>query len=92
MGGRAWGIKVGDGECSSLHGHCNLADSMSRDGIAPYFNKHQILDESDDLHPDPQFMPFAAKDKYHGTEGPIHTSFNDYYEVSTAPFTFWSRH
>jgi choline dehydrogenase-like flavoprotein len=24
-------------------------------------------------------MPHAAKDKYHGTNGPIHTSFNDHY-------------
>jgi choline dehydrogenase-like flavoprotein len=24
-------------------------------------------------------MPHAAKDKYHGNDGPIHTSFNDYY-------------
>jgi hypothetical protein len=26
-------------------------------------------------------MPIAAKDEYHGTNGPIHTSFNDYWEV-----------
>ncbi|OQO01177.1 hypothetical protein B0A48_13420 [Cryoendolithus antarcticus] len=50
------------------------------DGIAPYFNKHQCLDDMGDRHPDPQFMPFAARDKHHGADGPIHTSFNDYYE------------
>lgn len=52
-----------------------------RDGMAPYLKKHQCLDESSDAHPDPQFMPYAGKDQYHGTDGPIHTSFNDYYEV-----------
>jgi hypothetical protein len=56
-----------------------------REGIAPYFNKHQCLDESDNVHPDPQFMPYAAKDKHHGRDGPIHTSFNDYYEVYKFP-------
>ena len=25
-------------------------------------------------------MPYAATDKHHGNDGPIHTSFNDYYE------------
>ncbi|KAK4996892.1 hypothetical protein LTR66_003596 [Elasticomyces elasticus] len=50
------------------------------EGLAPYFRKHQTLDppETDDKHPDPQFMPNAASDEYHGTNGPIHTSFNDY--------------
>lgn len=48
--------------------------------MAPYFRKHQCLDDNGDLHPDKQFMPHAAKDKHHGNSGPIHTSFNDYYE------------
>lgn len=52
------------------------------DDLAPYFSKHQTLDPPETAHPDPQFMPYAASDKHHGTDGPIHTSFNDFY----APF------
>lgn len=51
------------------------------EGMAPYFRKHQCYDANGDLHPDPQFMPYAAQDNHHGTDGPVHTSFNDYYEV-----------
>lgn len=40
------------------------------------------LDSPETTPPNPQFMPHAAADKYHGTSGPIHTSFNDFY----APF------
>jgi choline dehydrogenase-like flavoprotein len=53
------------------------------EGMAPYFRKHQTYDANGDVHPDPQFMPYAAQEKHHGNEGPIHTSFNDYYEVSS---------
>jgi choline dehydrogenase-like flavoprotein len=51
------------------------------DGLVPYFQKHQTLDVNPHVEEanDPQFMPHAAKDKYHGTNGPIHTSFNDHY-------------
>ncbi|KAJ9621623.1 hypothetical protein H2203_007112 [Taxawa tesnikishii (nom. ined.)] len=52
------------------------------DDLAPYFSKHQTLDSPETTPPNPQFMPHAAADKYHGTSGPIHTSFNDFY----APF------
>lgn len=52
------------------------------EGMAPYFRKHQCYDSNGDDHPDPQFMPYAARDNHHGHDGPIHTSFNDYYEVS----------
>ncbi|USW56502.1 Putative glucose-methanol-choline oxidoreductase, FAD/NAD(P)-binding domain superfamily [Septoria linicola] len=31
-------------------------------------------------------MPTAAKSEYHGTDGPIHTSFNDYYEPFEVDF------
>ncbi|WPH01193.1 alcohol oxidase [Acrodontium crateriforme] len=31
-------------------------------------------------HTNPQYMPIAGPDQYHGKDGPIHTSFNDYYE------------
>ncbi|KAF2097109.1 alcohol oxidase [Rhizodiscina lignyota] len=47
--------------------------------IVPYFRKHQTLDTPEKMPSDPQFMPLAAADKYHGTNGPIHTSFNDHY-------------
>ena len=55
------------------------------DGMAPYFRKHQCYDPNGDVHPDPQFMPYAAKENHHGSDGPVHTSFNDYYEVSFRP-------
>ncbi|EXJ76070.1 uncharacterized protein A1O5_00578 [Cladophialophora psammophila CBS 110553] len=48
------------------------------EGMLPYFKKHQTLDNTP-RHSDPQFMPIAGGDKYHGTNGPIHTSFNDWY-------------
>ena len=50
------------------------------DGMLPYFKKHQHLDPPEKESADPQFMPNAAKEKNHGTSGPIHTSFNDYYQ------------
>ena len=54
------------------------------EGLAPYFRKHQCLDPLEKEPGDPQFMPTGMKAKYHGTEGPIHTSFNDFYQVSFA--------
>ncbi|KAL1582501.1 hypothetical protein WHR41_08793 [Cladosporium halotolerans] len=50
------------------------------EGMAPYFRKHQCYDPNGEVHPDPQFMPYAAKEGHHGNDGPIHTSFNDHYE------------
>ncbi|KAK5124436.1 hypothetical protein LTR85_001653 [Meristemomyces frigidus] len=50
------------------------------EGMAPYFKKHQTYDPPESEHPNKQYMPIAAKDEHHGTDGPIHTSFNDYYE------------
>ncbi|KAM0718028.1 hypothetical protein Q7P37_006360 [Cladosporium fusiforme] len=50
------------------------------DSLSPYFRKHQCYDPNGEVHPDPQFMPYAAKENHHGSEGPIHTSFNDCYE------------
>jgi len=32
--------------------------------------------------PEEKFMPIPAKSKHHGEDGPIHTSFNDFYHVS----------
>lgn len=46
------------------------------DGMQPYFRKHQTLDVAKKAPKNPQFMPDAARDKYHGNDGPIHTSFN----------------
>ncbi|KAF2793421.1 GMC oxidoreductase [Melanomma pulvis-pyrius CBS 109.77] len=58
------------------------------DGLVPYFRKHQTLDvpDSSALPEDKQFMPHAAREKYHGTDGPIHTSFNDFYMPLEADF------
>jgi choline dehydrogenase-like flavoprotein len=53
------------------------------EGLAPYFRLHQSYDPNGDVHPDKQFMPYAAKENHHGNDGPIHTSFNDYYEVKS---------
>lgn len=52
------------------------------EGMLPYFKKHQHLDLPPKPHSNPQYMPIAGPDQYHGNDGPIHTSFNDYYEVS----------
>lgn len=49
------------------------------EGLLPYFKKHQTLDKVEIKSKDPQFMPHGDPEKYHGTEGPIHTSFNDWY-------------
>ncbi|KAF2447510.1 GMC oxidoreductase [Karstenula rhodostoma CBS 690.94] len=51
------------------------------DDLVPYFRKHQMLNIPDEkaLLEDKQFMPHAAREKYHGGDGPIHTSFNDHY-------------
>ena len=49
------------------------------DGLAPYFRKHQKFDKTDLKSKDPQFMPHAEIEKWHGNDGPIHTSFNDWY-------------
>ena len=47
------------------------------DDLLPYFLKHQTLDPLETKHPNPQYMPHAAMENYHGRDGPIHTSFND---------------
>ena len=49
------------------------------DGLSPYFRKHQRFDKTDLQSKDPQFMPHAEVEKWHGSDGPIHTSFNDWY-------------
>jgi hypothetical protein len=48
-------------------------------GLAPYFRKHQTLDKTKSKSANPQFMPAAGGDEFHGSDGPIHTSFNDWY-------------
>lgn len=49
--------------------------------LLPYFRKHQTLDAPTSVKEgqDVKFMPLAAREKYHGDSGPIHTSFNDFY-------------
>ncbi len=51
------------------------------DDLLPYFQKHQTLDLGNKAvkeGSDPALMPHAGGMKYHGNNGPIHTSFNDY--------------
>ena len=48
-------------------------------GMLPYFKKHQYLENLEKAPKDVKFMPHAAREKNHGTNGPIHTSFNDWY-------------
>lgn len=51
------------------------------DDLVPYFQKHQTLDLGNGAvkkGADPALMPHAGGSTYHGTSGPIHTSFNDY--------------
>lgn len=64
------------------------------EGMAPYFRKHQTLDITGKESKNKKYMPYAAKDKHHGTDGPIHTSFNDYYEPFEEDFctSYISRH
>lgn len=50
--------------------------SWSASELAPYFRKHQTLDPVDTSIKERGFMPFV--EAFHGTEGPIHTSFNDW--------------
>lgn len=50
------------------------------DDLVPYFKKHQCLDSAKHAPANKQFMPNGAREKYHGNDGPIHTSFNDHYE------------
>lgn len=59
---------------------CFSLSGWGWDDMVQYFRKHQHLDPPEKEAPSAQFMPNAAKEKYHGTDGPIHTSFNDYYE------------
>ncbi|KAK5743521.1 hypothetical protein LTR17_002696 [Elasticomyces elasticus] len=56
-----------------------LPMSVTTYGLSPYFAKHQTLDITGREAKNKQFMPYAAGSD-HGTDGPIHTSFNDYYE------------
>ena len=48
-------------------------------GLSPYFKKHQTLDKTKSKSSNPNFEPAAGGDEYHGSKGPIHTSFNDWY-------------
>ena len=79
MGGKLWATKVGDGKACFRASH--YLDHRIHSSLTQprYFRKHQTLDLPQQAPADAQFMPHAAKDKYHGTSGPIHTSFNDHY-------------
>lgn len=81
LGNKGWGW---EGKCSLLMTVLAIADNVA--GLAPYFKKSQTYDPPQKEHSNKQFMPIAAKDEYHGTNGPIHTSFNDYWEVRLPPW------
>lgn len=55
------------------------------EGILPYFKKHETLDRNRP-HQDASFMPIDDGNarEFHGTDGPIHVSFNDWY----SPFEY----
>ena len=55
-----------------------LADdpSWSANELRSYFRKHQTLDPIADSVKDREFTPLDYNSKFHGKEGPIHTSFN----------------
>lgn len=55
------------------------ASGWSWSGMAPYFRKHQTIDRTDSSAKKPLFMPATESEEYHGKDGPIHTSFNDWY-------------
>lgn len=57
------------------------------DDLLPYFKKHQHLDMPSKPHSNAQYQPIAGRDQFHGNSGPIHTSFNDYWEVRRQPAT-----
>lgn len=80
--GNRWVTKVGL-SCEVSVSSLIVILGWGWDSMVQYFRKHQTLDIDGKESVDKQFMPFAARDKYHGTDGPIHTAFNDYYEVST---------
>lgn len=78
MDGEGWATRDGVGMSWFVLHYCPTRVSLMR-YQAPYFRKHQTLDAPEKPHQDAQFMPHAAADMYHGTDGPIHTSFNDWY-------------
>ncbi|KAL9082514.1 MAG: hypothetical protein Q9165_008872 [Trypethelium subeluteriae] len=53
--------------------------SWSADNLRPYFRKHQTLDPigTSISREDKEFMPFQRE--FHGEEGPIHTSFDNWH-------------
>lgn len=53
-------------------------DGWGWNGLAPYFKKHQTVDRTEPISTNPRFQPAPGGDEYHGTEGPIHTSFVDW--------------
>lgn len=53
-------------------------DEWSWKGVEPYFSKHQTLDTPNPK--DTELMPLGNAEA-HGADGPIHTSFNEYYQV-----------
>ncbi|KAF2096158.1 aryl-alcohol dehydrogenase [Rhizodiscina lignyota] len=52
-------------------------DGWDWEGLLPYFRKHQKLDLPPIAHKDPTFRPHALAAQVQGSDGPIHTSFNE---------------
>jgi choline dehydrogenase-like flavoprotein len=52
--------------------------------VAKYFRKHQTLDPIDPSVKERGYMPFV--EEFHGKDGPIHTSFNDWRVGLENPF------
>ena len=68
------------GSWRDYHGWVSLSNKeWGWDDLVPYFRKHQTLGLPEEAPDDPKFVLCAATDKYYGTNGPIHTSFNDFY-------------
>ena len=69
------------GSKNDYDGWAYMADDKTWgwEGLVPYFKKHQKLDQTELKSKDVQFMPHAEIEKWHGQNGPIHTSFNDWY-------------
>lgn len=49
------------------------------DSLVPYFRKWHRIDRTESSAKKPLFMPAAESEEYYSNDGPIHTSFNEWY-------------
>lgn len=47
--------------------------------MVPYFRKYHRIDRTESSSKKPSFMPAAESEEYYSKDGPIHTSFNEWY-------------